>query len=136
MVGDQFSSFQCEKNVLHKIFSSEKNKSFSDEIRFEGSEFTVEYQDNKAKLSWPKPSGIFTRQTIQKQKVQNRRKRVSNGCQAECVEEEVLLNQTSHITDIEPGKKYEFKLVLYDGDVVVQSLEGPKVITFNPGIVK
>ena len=76
-------------------------------------------------LSWPKPSGIFTRQTIQKQKGQNRRRRESNGCQEDCVEEEVPLDQTSHSTDIEPGQKYEFKLALYDGDVVVQSLDGP-----------
>ena len=132
MVGDQFQVLSV-KNALHMTFGLDKIKSFSDEIRFEKGEFTVEYQENKAMLSWPKPSGIFTRQTIQKQKVQNRRKRVSNGCQTECIEEEVLLNQTSHITDIEPGKKYEFKLVLYDGDVVVQSLKGPKIITFNPG---
>ena len=103
---------------------------------FKEGKFTVEYQDNKAMLSWPKPSGIFTRQTIQKHKIQNRRKRASNGCQGDCVEEEVPLNQTSHITEIETGKEYEFKLVLYDGDVVVQSLRGPKVITLNPGSVK
>ena len=52
------------------------------------------------------------------------------------MEEEVPLNQTSHITEIVPDQKYEFKLVLYDGDVVVQSLRGPKVITLDPGRVK
>ena len=41
------------------------------------------------------------------------------------MEEEVPLNKTSHTTEIETGQKYEFKLLLYDGDVVVQSLEGP-----------
>ena len=96
---------------------------------FEDGEFTVEYRGNTAMLSWPKPSGIFTRQTIQKQIVQNRKKRANNGCLGDCVEEEVPLNQTSHITDIEPGQKYEFRLVLYDGDVVVQSLGGPKIFT-------
>ena len=80
MVGDQFQVLSV-KNALHMTFGLDKIKSFSDEIRFEKGEFTVEYQENKAMLSWPKPSGIFTRQTIQKQKVQNRRKRVSNGCQ-------------------------------------------------------
>ena len=35
------------------------------------------------------------------------------------------LDQTSHTTDIEPGRQYRFRLVLYDGDVVVQSLENP-----------
>ena len=103
---------------------------------FEDGEFTVNYQSNTATLFWPKPSGIFTRQTIQKQKVQSRRKRTSNDCQGQCVEEEVPLNQTSHITDIEAGQKYEFRLVLYDGDVVVQSMGGPRVIKFNPGTVK
>ena len=48
------------------------------------------------------------------------------------MEEEVPLNQTSHKTKIEPDQKYEFKLVLYDGDVVVQSLEGPKITTEDP----
>ena len=86
-------------------------------------------------LSWPKPSGIFTRQTIQKQKVQRRRKRANNGCQGDCEEEEVPLNQTSHITEIEAGKKYEFKLLLYDGEVVVQSLLGPRIILNQPGKV-
>ena len=48
------------------------------------------------------------------------------------MEEEVPLNQTSHITEIEAGQKYEFKLVLYDDDVVVQSLASPKIITKGP----
>ena len=117
---------------LNKIFGLNKTKSFSVEISFEKGEFAVEYQDNKAILSWPKPFGIFTRQTIQKQKSQSRRKRESNVCQGDCVEEEVPLNQTSHITAIEAGQKYEFKLVLYDGEVVVQSLESPKIITKGP----
>ena len=51
-------------------------------------------------------------------------------------EKEIPLSQTKHITVIEPDQKYEFKLVLYDGDVVVQSLRGPKVITLDPGRVK
>ena len=104
--------------------------------RFEDGEFTVDYRSNTATLSWPKPSGIFTRQTIQKQIVQSRRNRANNGCKGDCVEEDVPLNQTSHITEIEPEQKYEFKLVLYDEDVVVQSLRGPKVITLDPGRVK
>ena len=37
----------------------------------------------------------------------------------------MTLSQTSHTTDIEPDKEYEFRLLLYDGNVVVQSLEGP-----------
>ena len=41
------------------------------------------------------------------------------------MEEEVPLNQTSHTTDIDPNRQYGFRLVLYDGDVVVQSLENP-----------
>ena len=83
-------------------------------------------------LSWPNPSGFFTRQTIQKKKIQNRRKRESNGCQGDCVEEDVPLNQTSHTTDIEAGQKYEFTLVLYDGNVVVRRLGGPRIITLTP----
>ena len=48
------------------------------------------------------------------------------------MEEEVQLNQTSHITEIEASNKYDFKLLLYDGDVVVQSLGGPKVLSSMP----
>ena len=43
------------------------------------------------------------------------------------MEEEVWLNQTSHTTDIEPGRQYRFRLVLYDGDVLVQSLENLEI---------
>ena len=94
--------------------------------------FTVYYSGNSAFLSWPKPSGIFTRQTIQKQKIQNGRKKASNVCKGDIVEEEVPLHETSQATEIEPGEKYEFNLVLYDGDVVVQSLRDPKVVTKGP----
>ena len=78
-------------------------------------------------LSWPKPSGDFTKQAVQKKPAISRRKRAISLCEGDCVEEEVPLDQTSHTTDIDPEKEYEFKLVLYDGDVIVQSLESPKI---------
>ena len=91
---------------------------------FENDEFQVEYKGNNAVLSWPKAAGDFTKQAIQKKPFIWRKRDISL-CEGECVEEEVPLDQTSHITDIEPGRQYGFRLVLYDGDVVVQSLENP-----------
>ena len=47
-----------------------------------------------------------------------------------CEEEDVPnKNQTTYKTKIEPNTKYEFRLVLYDGNVVVQSLERPTTVT-------
>ena len=92
---------------------------------FKEGEFRVEYKDTFAVLSWPVPSGIFTRQTIQKTIIQKKTRREVKKCQGGCVEEEVPLNQTTHITQIEENKEYEFRLVLYDGEVEVQSWENP-----------
>ena len=96
--------------------------------RFEEGRFEIEYKENTAILSWPKPSGDFNKQAIQKKPVQGKNKRSIRECEADCVEEEVPLDLTSHKADIEPDKKYEFKLVLYDGDVIVQSLENPVIL--------
>ena len=93
--------------------------------RFEEGKFQVEYNSLKAVLSWPKPSGDFTKQAIWKKPAFRRRKRAISECEGECVEEEVPLGQTTHTTDVDFEKKYEFKLVLYDGDVEVQSIENP-----------
>ena len=90
---------------------------------FDDGEFQVEYKGSTAVLSWPKPTGDFTKQAIQKKPFFWRGKRAIGLCDGECVEEEVPLDQTSHTTDIQPGTQYGFRLVLYDGDVVVQSLE-------------
>ena len=95
--------------------------------RFQDGEFTVEFKGTSALLSWPVPDGNFTRQTIQKRIKKERSKRAINECEGDCVEEEVPLNQTSHTTDVDPDKEYEFKLLLYDGNVVVQSLGGPTI---------
>ena len=96
--------------------------------RFEEGRFEIEYEENTAILSWPKPSGDFTKQAIQKKPVQVKSKRSIRECEGDCVEEEVPLDQTTHTTDIEPDKEYEFRLVLYDGDVIVQSLENPVIL--------
>ena len=99
---------------------------------FSPGEFKVEYTINTAKLSWPKPSGIYTRQAIQKWKVYKRRKRAVPECDSgnRCEEEDVPNNnQMTYETKIEPNQKYEFRLVLYDGNVVVQSLESPTTVT-------
>ena len=47
---------------------------------------------------------------------------------ANCEEEVVPIQQTSHTTDIDPEKEYKFILVLYDGEV--------KVAEFVPDNVK
>ena len=78
-----------------------------------------------AVLSWPKASGDFTKQAVWKKPAFRRRKRAISLCEGDCVEEEVPLDQTSHTTDIEPGRQYGFQLVLYDMEVVIQSLENP-----------
>ena len=92
---------------------------------FDYGDFQVEYKGSTAVLSWSKASGDFTRQAVQKKPFFWRRKRAIGDCEGDCVEEEVPLDQTSHTTDIEPGRQYGFRLVLYDGDVVVLSLENP-----------
>ena len=91
---------------------------------FKEGEFSVEYKGTFAVLSWPAPTGVFTRQTIQKKIIQKKTRREARKCGG-CVEEEVPLNQTTHITQIEENKEYEFRLVLYDGEVEVQSLQKP-----------
>ena len=99
---------------------------------FVSGEFKVEYTASTAKLSWPKPSGIYTRQAIQKWKVSKRRKQAEPECNSlnRCEEEDVPnKNQTTYETTIEPNAQYEFRLVLYDGNVVVQSLESPTTVT-------
>ena len=93
--------------------------------RFEEGKFQVEFMRNNAVLSWPKASGDFSKQAIQKKPFIWRRKRAISECEGDCVEEEVPLDQTSYTTEIEPGRQYGFRLVLYDGDVLVQSLENP-----------
>ena len=96
--------------------------------KFEDGKFKVEYTDKTALLSWPKPTGAFSRQAVQKTPGITKK---NQQCEGECVEEEVWLNQTSHTTDIEPGRQYGFRLVLYDGDVLVQSLENPEITGSN-----
>ena len=100
--------------------------------RFEEGKFQVEFKRNNAVLSWPKASGDFTKQAIQKKPFIWRRKRAITYCEGDCAEEEVPLDQTSYTTEIEPGRQYRFRLVLYDGDVLVQSLDNP-VIKGNEG---
>ena len=94
--------------------------------RFQNGEFTVEYRGTSGLLSWPAPDGFFTRQTIQKRIKKERSRRAISDCEGDCVEEDVPLDQTSHTTDINPHMDYEFKLLLYDGEIVVQSLEDPR----------
>ena len=99
---------------------------------FAPGEFKVEYTANTAKLSWPKPSGIYTRQAIQKRKVSDRKKQAVSECNSgnRCEEENVPnKNLTTYETKIEPNQKYKFWLVLYDGNIVVQSLESPTTVT-------
>ena len=102
---------------------------------FREGEFSVEYKGTFAVLSWPVPTGVFTRQAIQKKMIQKKIRRAVRECEGGCVEEEVPLNQTTHITQIEENKEYEFRLILYDGEVEVQSLENPvgKPASSNPG---
>ena len=117
----------------HKLACEPENLVVSDIIltfveakpRFQDGEFTVEYKQASAILSWPALYGYFTRQTIQKRINKGTSNQAITECDIDFVEEDVPLNQTSHTTNIDPDKTYEFRLLLFDGNVVVQSWEGP-----------
>ena len=82
--------------------------------------------DGKAMMSWPKPTGSFTKQVIEKWKYAKREKsEVVSACMiaGNCEENVIPIEQTSHTTDIDPDKVYKFILVLYDGDVKVTQFE-------------
>ena len=82
-------------------------------------------------LSWPEPTGNFTKQVIEKWINAKREKReaVSECMKAGNCEEDVIpIEQTSHTTDIDPDQDYKFILVLYDGDIKVAQFE-PNYVT-------
>ena len=88
--------------------------------------------DGKARMSWPKPTGSFTKQVIEKWKYAKREKREAvSACMiaGNCEEDVIPIKQTSHTTDIDPDKEYKFILVLYDGKVQVTQFEPDDVIT-------
>ena len=87
--------------------------------------FTVKYKASTALLSWPRIFGDFTKQTIQKKTVTNKIQAFFK-CDGDCVEEEVPSGKTTHSTAIDPKRMYKFRLVLYDGDVVVYMWENPE----------
>ena len=94
--------------------------------------FEVKYEGGKAVLKWPKPAGDYTRQVIE-QWTNNRRKRraAETKCKknSECTEHEVEKEQTSLTITVE-HQDYTFKLVLYDGDVLVS--EFPSKVVPDP----
>ena len=103
----------------------------SERVTLNSNSFLVQMKDTQAVLSWPKPTGHFTKQVIEKwmNAKRHRREAVSDCMKAGNCEEDVIpIKQTSHTTDIDPDKDYKFILVLYDGDV--------KVAQFKPNDVK
>ena len=92
--------------------------------------FTVELSLGKASMSWPKPTGSFTKQVIEKWKYAKREKREAvSTCMiaGNCEEEVIPIDQTSHTTNIEEDKEYKFILVLYDREVKVAQFEAAQI---------
>ena len=83
-------------------------------------------------MSWPKATGSFTKQVIEKWKFAKREKREAvSACMiaGNCEEDVIPIEQTSHTTDIDPNKEYKFILAMYDGEVNVAQFEPDDVIT-------
>ena len=92
--------------------------------------FLVEIKGIQAVLKWPKPTGSFTKQVIEKWSKAKREKReAESDCMiaGNCEEEVVRIEETSHTTDIDPDKEYKFILVLYDGEVKVAQFEAKQI---------
>ena len=87
----------------------------------------MKLRGTQAVLNWPKPIGAYTKQVIEKWKV-NTRQKLDCVKARNCEEEVIPIEQTSHTTDIEKDKEYKFILVLYDGEVKVAQFKLDKVI--------
>ena len=91
-----------------------------------GGRLEVKYEGNYAILSWPKPSGDYTRQVIEQWIETNRKKRSTESeCRRTpdtCKEHPVDKNETS-ITIQVSHHRYTFTLVLYDENVRLTSFQ-------------
>ena len=88
--------------------------------------FQVVYNSTHAAMSWPKPSGKYTRQSIRfwvKRRLLKRE--LSDNCTRTeyCNEVDIPLNKTKFTVRRVPGVNYEIYLLLYDGDIQVQSFK-------------
>ena len=87
--------------------------------------FEVVYQGNSAVLTWPSPTGDYTRQVVEQWTPDDRQKRaVERECSKSplCKEHTIPINIVS-ITIAVDHKRYSFILVLYDGDVPVTTFQ-------------
>ena len=94
------------------------------------SNFLVEIKGTQAVLSWPKPTGSFTKQVIEKwSKVIREKREAVSACilAGNCEADVIPIEQTSHTTDIDPDMQYKFILVLYDGEVKVAQFEAEQI---------
>ena len=90
-----------------------------------GGGFEVTYQGNFAILSWPKPTGDYTRQVIEQWTNKNRKKRSTESeCRRSpetCKEHPVDKNKTTMAIQVSHHGS-TFILVLYDGNVPLTSI--------------
>ena len=83
--------------------------------------FEVKYEGGNAVLSWPKPTGDYTKQVMEQWTNNNRQRRsAETECQKDpgCTEHEVDKDKTTLTIPVKQ-QDYTFILVLYDGDVPV-----------------
>ena len=110
----------CLGNILPK-FLFVKHLLIAEIVTLQ-SNFLVEVKGTQAVLSWPKPTGSFTKQVIEKwMKVKREKRETVSDCMkaGNCEEEVIPIEQTLHTTDVDPENEYKFILVLYDGEVRV-----------------
>ena len=94
----------------------------------ENGRFEVVYQGNSAVLTWPSPTGDYTRQVVEQWTTDDRQKRaVERECSKSplCKEHTIPINIVS-ITIAVDHQRYNFILVLYDGDVPVATFQSNK----------
>ena len=88
--------------------------------------FEVTYQGNFAILSWPKPTGDYTKQVIEQWEDTNRKKRsTGRECRRRsdtCMEHPVDKNKTTTAIHVS-HQRNTFILVLYDGNVPLERFE-------------
>ena len=85
----------------------------------------VKYEGNNAILSWPKPTGDYTRQVIEQWTTNKRKKRSTESeCRKSetCKEHAVDKNKTTTTIHVS-HHGYTFILVLYDGTVPLSRYE-------------
>ena len=90
--------------------------------------FKIETKKSMVKLSWPKPSGIYTKQVIERWKESDRSKTDMPCEEAVNCNEYSMSGLVTGLSLVSSIQGYTFKLVLYNGDL--------KVGEFYPDTIK